>query len=102
MANRGYVQEQPAVSEHYSASTAATEVLYLRSLLERSGFEQTQPTPVSEDNTACIHRGNNVNGGRERAKNIDYVKKLLRPKQVLISHGVNLQLEYCLYSLLAH
>ena len=43
-----------AEAEYYSASTAATEVLYLRNLLERMGFAQPQPTPVYEDNTACL------------------------------------------------
>ncbi len=61
-------------SEYYSASTAATEVLYLRNLLERMGFAQPEPTPVYEDNTACIEWGNNVIGGRERAKHIDIRK----------------------------
>jgi len=38
------------------------------------GFAQTSPTPVYEDNTACIEWGNNVIGGRERAKHIDIRK----------------------------
>ena len=33
-----------------------------------------QPTPIYEDNTACIEWGNNVIGGRERAKHIDIRK----------------------------
>ena len=60
-----------AEAEYYSASTAATEVLYLRNLLERIVFAQPQPTPVYEDKTACIKWGNNVIGGRERAQHID-------------------------------
>ncbi len=63
-----------AEAEYYSASTAATEVLYLRNLLERMGFAQSKPTPVYEDNTACIEWGNNVIGGRERAEHIDIRK----------------------------
>ena len=63
-----------AEAEYYSASTAATEVIYLRHLLENMGFAQTTPTPVFEDNTACIEWGNNVIGGRERAKHIDIRK----------------------------
>ncbi len=47
------------------------EVLYLRNLLERMGFAQPEPTPVYENNTACIEWGNNVIGGRERAKHCD-------------------------------
>jgi hypothetical protein len=50
---------------------AAREVLYLRYLLERLDFAQQKPTPVYEDNSACIEWGNNVIGGRERAKHID-------------------------------
>ena len=38
------------------------------------GFAQHQPTPGYEDNTACIEWGNNVIGGRERAKHIDIQK----------------------------
>ena len=38
------------------------------------GFSQTGPTPVFEDNTACIEWGNNIIGGRERAKHIDIRK----------------------------
>jgi hypothetical protein len=45
-----------------------------RTLLERLGFKQKRPTPIYEDNTACIEWGNNVIGGRERAKHIDIRK----------------------------
>jgi hypothetical protein len=60
--------------EYYLASTAATEVLYLRNLLDSMGFAQASPTAVYEDNTACIEWGNNVIGGRERVKHIDIRK----------------------------
>ncbi len=63
-----------AGAEYYSASTAAMEVLYFRYLLERLDFAQQKPTPVYEDNSACIEWGNNVIGGRERAKHIDIRK----------------------------
>jgi hypothetical protein len=63
-----------AEAEYYSASTAATEVMYVRDLLDRLGFRQTSPTRVFEDNNACIEWGNNVIGGRERAKHIDIRK----------------------------
>ncbi len=62
-----------AETEYYSASTAGTEILYLRALLKRLGIAQKAPTPVYEDN-ACIEWGNNVIGGRERAKHIDIRK----------------------------
>ena len=49
-----------AEAEYYSASTAATEVLYLRFLLDGLGFAQARPTPIHEDNSACIEWGNTV------------------------------------------
>ena len=63
-----------AEAEYYSASMAGCEVLYLRELRHRLGFAQKKPTPVYEDNAACIEWGNNVIGGRERAKHIDIRK----------------------------
>ena len=60
-----------AKAEYYSASTAATEVLYLGRLLENMGFAQRDPTPVYEDKTACIEGGNHIVGRRERANHID-------------------------------
>ena len=62
-----------AEAEYYSASAAGCEVLYLRAL-RRLGFGQKKPTPIDEDNTACIKWGNNVIGGRERARHIDIRK----------------------------
>ena len=62
--------------EYYTASTTGSEVLYLSKLLERMGFAQASPTPVYEDNTACIEWGSVVIGGRERAKHIDIWKHL--------------------------
>ena len=54
-----------AEAGYYSASTAATEVLYLRFLLDGLGFTQALPTPIHEDNSACIEWGNNVIGERD-------------------------------------
>jgi hypothetical protein len=75
---RSKIQNTTALStaeaEYYSASTAATEVMYIRALLDHMGFGQRQTTPVFEDNNACIEWGNNVIGGRERAKHIDIRK----------------------------
>jgi hypothetical protein len=48
--------------------------LYIRNLLENMGFAEQKQTPVYEDNTACIEWGNNVIGGRGRAKHIDIQK----------------------------
>ncbi len=63
-----------AEAEYCAASMAGSEVLCLCKILERMGFAQALPTPVCEDNTACIEWSNNVIGGRERAKEIDIRK----------------------------
>ncbi len=63
-----------AEAEYYAASTAGSEVLYLRKLLERMEYTQALPTPVYKDNTACIERGNHVICRREQAKHIDIWK----------------------------
>ncbi len=59
-----------AEAEYYFASTAGTEILDLRALLERLGIVQKAPTPVYEDNTTCITWGNNIIGGRAKHINI--------------------------------
>ncbi len=50
--------------------------MFLRAPLGRLRFKQKKPTPIYEDNTACIEWGKNVIrvGGRERAKHIDIRK----------------------------
>jgi hypothetical protein len=63
-----------AEAEYYSASTATTEGIWLRDTVRALGFARQGPTPLYEDNTACIEWGNNVIGGRERAKHIDIRK----------------------------
>jgi hypothetical protein len=60
-----------AEAEYYSALAAGCEALYFRTLLDRLGFKQKKPTPIYEDNTACIEWGNNIICRRERAKHID-------------------------------
>jgi hypothetical protein len=55
-----------AEAEYYSAWAAGCEVLCLRALLDRLGVKQKKPAPIYGDN-----RGNNVIGGRERAKHIN-------------------------------
>ena len=43
-----------AEAEYMSVSDVTKEIIYLRSLLNSMGFAQMGPTPVFEDNTACI------------------------------------------------
>eukprot|EP00961_Rhodomonas_salina_P099723 1341275-Rhodomonas_salina.1 len=44
-----------AKSEFYAASACGCEIFYLRSVLSAMGYEQDGPTPVAEDNIACIY-----------------------------------------------
>ena len=57
-----------------SVSDVTQEIIYIRSLLRSMGFAEDGPTPVFEDNTACIEWSNNIIGSRERAKHIDIRK----------------------------
>jgi len=63
-----------AEAEYMAASVGAKELIYLRRLCAGLGNEMRGPTPVGEDNTACIEWANYVIGGRERAKHIDLRK----------------------------
>ncbi len=54
------------------------DMLYLRKLLDQLGFAQQYLTPVYEDNMACIKWGNNIIGGRGRAKHIDIPTRSFR------------------------
>ena len=49
-----------AEAEYYSASTAASEVLYLRKLLEHMGFVQASPTHLQ---VRGVNNGNNGSNG---------------------------------------
>ena len=74
-----------AEAEYYSASRAAVEVIYLRYLLSSMGFSPEGYTPVYEDNNACIEWGNNIIGGRERAKHID-IRKHFAHEAIRLGH----------------
>lgn len=41
-------------SEFYAVSQCAIECVYLRRVLELFGFQQSGPTPIAQDNYACI------------------------------------------------
>jgi hypothetical protein len=76
-----------AEAEYYSVSSAAVEVIYLRYLLKNMGVAPKKWTPVYEDNNnACIEWGNNVIGGRERAKHVDILKEALHPLAIQNGH----------------
>ena len=57
-------------SEFYSVSQCALDCVYLRRIMEMLGYKQTNPTPIAQDNNACIFlvKGS---GMYNRAKHID-------------------------------
>jgi hypothetical protein len=63
-----------AEAEYMAVSDISKDIIHMRSLLRSMGFAQLEATTVHEDNTACIEWGNNIIGGRERAKHIDIRK----------------------------
>eukprot|EP00961_Rhodomonas_salina_P112553 1514338-Rhodomonas_salina.1 len=44
-----------AEAEYYAASQAGADVTYVRRLMEELCYAQTAPTPMFEDNMACIY-----------------------------------------------
>ena len=44
-----------AEAEYYAASSIGCDIVHLRRLLEHMGHAQNGPTPVAEDNVACIY-----------------------------------------------
>ena len=60
--------------EYMAVSDISKDIIHMRLLLRRMGFAQLEATTVHKDNTACIEWGNNIIGGRERAKHIDIHK----------------------------
>ena len=101
-------------------SDVTEEITYLRSLLRSMGFAQDGPTPVFEDNTACIEWGNNIIGGHERAKHIDIrkhfaheaiqnghmilqkVATISQPADIMTKGVMLAQWEMCIKGLLGH
>ena len=44
-----------AEAKYYAASSIGCDIISLRRLLEMMGYTQKEPTPVAEDNVACIY-----------------------------------------------
>jgi hypothetical protein len=57
-------------SEYMEASEAAKEIIFFRMLLSELGYEMNEPTPIYEDNKACIAFSKN-NTSHDRTKHID-------------------------------
>ena len=57
-----------------TGSVVAKELIYLRRLCTYLGWPPRAPTPVGEDNSACIEWTNYIIGGHDLAKPIDLRK----------------------------
>ncbi len=69
--------------EHMAVSDISKDIIHMRSLLRSMGFAQLEATTVHEDNTACIEWGNNIIGGRERAKQLTFASTSpMRPSRM--------------------
>jgi hypothetical protein len=76
-------------TEYVALYEAATEVVFLRNLLEDIGFEQESPTIVYEDNKSTIHMVNG-NGKFHKQKHINvkyhYSRDLVTRKIIQVRH----------------
>jgi len=72
-----------AEAEFVAASSLVQEVIYVRRLLTRLGFPQSDPTPIFEDNATCIKWAGGAVGGSDRAKHIDLREHFVHQAQDL-------------------
>jgi len=76
-------------SEYVALYEAATEVVFLRNLLEEIGFPQDGPTPVYEDNTSTIAMAKG-GGSFQKQKHIlvkyHYSRELVKDKVIEMVH----------------
>eukprot|EP00961_Rhodomonas_salina_P250785 3390145-Rhodomonas_salina.1 len=63
--------------EFYAASACGCEIFYLRQVMSTMGFDQEGPTPVAEDNVACIYMSKS-SAMFNKGKHIDVHVYLLR------------------------
>ncbi len=66
-----------AEAEFVAASLCGQEVIYLRALLQGLGHKQLEPTPVYEDNAACILMSKNPSNPQQ-SRHIDLRRHFLR------------------------
>ena len=79
----------PAESEQNAAFHTAKTAIYFRELLSELGYDQSTPTTLHEDNTACIAQSKNpVNHQRTRHVHLryHYLRELVKQKLVRLQH----------------
>jgi hypothetical protein len=72
-------------AEYQSLSTATQELLWIRALLKELGYDQSEPTPMHQDNMGCIELTKS-NKNHQRTKHIDirhhFIKDVVDQKQM--------------------
>ena len=84
-----------AEAEYYAASSIGCDIVHLRRLLERMGYTQDGPTPVAEDNVACIYMAKS-SAMYHKSKHIDVrvykLREFVRDGEMSLYHvGTNEQ-----------
>jgi hypothetical protein len=79
-----------AESEYIALCEAATEIVFLRNLLNELGFIQKHPTVIFEDNKSCMDWANGLSN-HKRSKHVNPKYHYTRQ---LIKHG-QIQIKYC-------
>jgi hypothetical protein len=74
------VATSTAEAEYMSACENTKEVTWLRGLLRELKIQDEKPTPIKEDNQACIFIAENVGGDTKRSKHIDIRYHYVREK----------------------
>ncbi len=70
-----------AEAEFIAASSMVQEVIYTRRLLEKLGFQQSDPTQIYKDNTTCIKWAGGAVGGSDSTKHIDLLEHFVHEAQ---------------------
>ena len=86
---QGCTSLSTAEAEYISLNEAGREVVWLRNLLNDMNFPQKGPTLIHEDNTICIHMGNNpVTTDRQKHIDIRYhwIRETIEKKLIYLQH----------------
>ena len=76
-------------AEYYSLGTAGQDAMFLRELMSTVDLQQTAPTIIYEDNTACLAIANNPITSK-RARHIKvkyhYIRQLIEDKELIVKY----------------
>ena len=88
-ATQKVVSTSTAEAEYYSLGTAGQDAMFLRELMSTVDLQQTAPTIIYEDNTACLAIANNPITSK-RARHIKvkyhYIRQLIEDKELIVKY----------------